>query len=169
MTLLHHNIQKLEEIRLLLVEIPTEVYSKKKDILSGSSIGQHFRHILEFYVCLKKGLPDDKICYDSRERNILIETDKNYARYIIEELTQFISEIHSDKKINLMANYSVNPDEQIEINSSLFREFAYALDHTVHHLAIIRIALSGENESIKIDANLGVAPSTIRFRKQCVQ
>lgn len=169
MSLIHHNIQKLGEIKILLEKLPEELFIRPKEVLSGFTIGQHFRHILEFYVCLKKGTGSGVICYDSRERNIQIETDKRYASGIIENITEFLSSLQTNRDLVLKANYSVSSDEQMEISSSLYRELAYALDHTVHHLAIVKIALSEEKESAIMDENLGVAPSTIRYREQCAQ
>ena len=167
MTLIHHNILKLEEIRGLINKFPSELYTQPKEILSQSTIGQHFRHILEFYICLENGLSTGTVCYDNRERDILIETNIDYATGIIEKLTLFLSKIMSDSLLALKANYSTTSDEKMSIQTSLFRELAYALDHTIHHLAIIKIALTDEN--LEVDSNFGVAPSTIRHRKVCVQ
>lgn len=170
MSLIQHNIQKLADIKALLEKLPDELYVRKKEVLSGSTIGQHFRHILEFYVCLKKGSDTGIVCYDARERNTQIETDRLYASGVIEDIKHFLYTLSPNCNVMLMANYSVNNDEQTEITSSLYRELAYALDHTVHHLAIVKIALSEEKESVLLDENLGVAPSTIRYREQqCAQ
>ncbi len=170
MSLIQHNIQKLAELKALLEKLPDELYIRKKEVLSGSTIGQHFRHILEFYVCLKKGADTGIICYDARERNTLIETDRQYASGIVSDIKHFLYTIGPNSNVMLMGNYSVTDDEQTEISSSLYRELAYALDHAVHHLAIVKIALSEEKESAIMDENLGVAPSTIRFREQqCAQ
>lgn len=167
MTLIHHNILKLEEIRGLINKLPSDLYTQPKEILSQSTIGQHFRHILEFYICLENGLNTGAVCYDNRERDVLIETNIDYATGIIEKLNLFLGKIKKDSPIALKANYSTTSDEKMSIQTSLFRELAYALDHTIHHLAIIKIALTDEN--LEVDSNFGVAPSTIRHRKVCVQ
>jgi hypothetical protein len=166
MTLILYNINKLEDIKGLLQKLPKELYTSPKEILSKATIGQHFRHILEFYICLEKGAKTGTVCYDERERNILIETSKAYAMSCIEKLIPFLASLKVDQSLTLKANYSKNPEEHTTLNTSLFRELAYALDHTVHHLAIIKIALSGEDAKVLMDNNFGVAPSTIRYRNQ---
>ncbi len=166
MTLIFHNVNKLKEIKDLLSQLPEKLYTDPKDILSEVTIGQHFRHILEFYICLEKGLNTRTVCYDARERNILIETDINFAIENIKSIIGFLKELGDDFKLVLKANYSDGIGEQTNIQSSLFRELAYALDHTVHHMAIVKIALSQEKNISFVDSNFGVAPSTIRYRKQ---
>lgn len=170
MSLIHHNVKKLEEINILLEKLPEELFIRPKEVLSGSSIGQHFRHILEFYICLIKGLDTGIISYDSRERNIEIETDKNTASKIIMEIIYFFNSVQCNRNLIFSASYSsISGEPNTEISTTLYREFAYALDHTIHHLAIVKIALSEEKETAIISKNLGVAPSTIRYRDQCAQ
>jgi len=169
MTLIHHNINKLEEIKYLLQQLPQNLYTEPKEILSGATIGQHFRHILEFYICLEKGVQTGIVSYDERERNVLIETNLAHAVNCIERLIHFLTSLKNDCSLEMKANYSNSPDKPAIIQSSLYRELAYALDHTVHHLAIVRIALSEGKDMVEVDSNFGVAPSTIRYREQCVQ
>jgi hypothetical protein len=169
MTLILHNIKKLEEIKNLLQQLPQNLYTKPKDILSEATIGQHFRHILEFYICLERGVKTGTVSYDERERNVLIETNVVYAMIHIKQLIHFLTLSKNDRSLTMKANYSNVLEEQTIIQTSFYRELAYALDHTVHHLAIIKIALSEETERVEVDKNLGVAPSTVRYRQQCVQ
>jgi len=166
MSLILHNINKLKEIKSLLQRIPAVLYTKEKELLSGSTIGQHFRHIIEFYTCLEKGLKTGIVSYDERERNVLLENHTAYSICIIDKISHFLSWIKDDCSLSLKGNYSDNTEERTSFQSSLFRELAYALDHTVHHLAIIKIALQEEEDVIEIDENFGIAPSTIRFRKE---
>jgi len=166
MSLTKHNIEKLKEIEGLLIKLPSNVYTESKDILTGATVGQHIRHILEFFTCVEKGLEKGVISFDERVRNINIETDKNYALTVIHELINFLSGIEEDCPLILKANFSTSDMEDSNIQSSLFRELAYTLDHTVHHLAIVKIALISQTEEFGIDENFGVAPSTIRFRKK---
>ena len=57
---------------------------------------------------------------------------------------------------------------ELSVNSTYFSEIIYNLEHTIHHMAYIRIAIN-ELGSIKLPAEFGVAASTNRFRKVCVQ
>lgn len=169
MALIIHNIQKLEEIKNQLNQFTSNLYTDPKEIIGGATIGQHIRHILEFYIILGKGAESGIICYDDRERNVMIESDIEYAMNIIDDIIHFLASLKADRQLKMLANYSITSDDQTIIQSSLYRELAYALDHTVHHLAIVKIALFEEKDKIAIDSNFGVAPSTIRYRKECAQ
>ncbi len=169
MTLILYNIKKLEEIRSLMELLQVDLYIKPKHVLSGATIGQHIRHILEFYICLKKGVKSGTVSYDERERNILIETDMDYARVAIGSVIEFLSLLKEDQSLALKANYSDTSEEQSIIQTSIYRELAYSLDHTVHHLAIVKIALLNEDDKFDLDDSFGVAPSTLRYRQQSVQ
>jgi len=162
--LIKNNIEKLNEIKNLLRELPSDFILSPREIISNATIGQHFRHILEFYICLEKGMKHNLVCYDERERNVLIETDIDYAISRIDKTIAFLNTIEHDRPIELKANYSISASDPINIPSSIYRELAYALDHTVHHLAIVKIALSEIKQDSDIPENLGVAPSTVRYR-----
>ncbi len=165
MTLILHNIKKLNEIKSLLQEFPQDLYTEPKDVLSNATIGQHFRHILEFYFCLEKGVKTGIVCYDERERNVLIETYVTHAVMSIEKSINFLNSLEADHSLVMKANYATS-EEQTMIQTSLYRELAYALDHTIHHMAIIKIALSAEKSELELDSNFGVAPSTVRYKNQ---
>ena len=168
MNLIIYNIKKLEEIKNLLGQLTSDLYTHKKDIIGGATIGQHIRHILEFYIILGKGSESGTICYDDRDRNVILEEDLDSAIGSIEDIIHFLASIKADRQIKMLANYSITTEDQTIIQTSLYRELAYALDHTVHHLAIVKIALSNDKDRIILDNNFGVAPSTIRYRKEYV-
>ena len=148
-------------------QFPSQLYSTPSETLSKATIGQHFRHIIEFYICLERGARTGTVCYDDRDRDVLIETNITYAIGIIEKLIGFLLQVDEDRSLTMFVNYAIESNDKTAIQTSLYRELAYALDHAVHHLAIVKIALSEDN--IQVDSNFGVAPSTSRHRKVCAQ
>jgi len=64
----------------------------------------------------------------------------------------------------LNISYDKNNNESFKIKTSLDRELVYNIEHAIHHMAIIRIAIENEFDSVSIDKHFGVAYSTIRFR-----
>ena len=72
--------------------------------------------------------------------------------------------------LQIKSNHGLSDFEETISNSSVMREVVYTLDHTVHHLAIIKIAIQVELNHIELDQNMGIAPSTLRnTKKVCVQ
>ena len=174
MTLLTSNIVQLEDIRTLLGKVPEGVYSMERDVLSSASIGQHVRHLLEFYVTLQQGFKTNVVCYDARARDLRIETDVSYAIQVVEKSIRFMSssffdDISHKRTITLRASYGVEFPVDIDIDTTVERELAFCLDHAIHHLAIIKIALIDGGVDLDLGAGLGVASSTLRYRQTCAQ
>ena len=123
MSLISHNITKLNEIKEILIRIPAGLFTKQKDILSGSTIGQHFRHIIEFYTCLEKGLETGIVSYDERERNVLLEKHTAYSVCIIDKIIHFLSWIKEDSALSLKGNYNDTSETPSTFQSSLLENW----------------------------------------------
>lgn len=148
----------------LLKQLDNEVYAKPLAIFNQSSIGQHFRHIIDFYNCLLNGCGCHVVDYCDRERNPLIEKDSLTAISVIKDINLRVQNIDEERRIVVKSDFSTNKDEErTSIESSLGRELMYAFDHALHHLALIKIGLHVHFPEIKVDENLGVAPSTIKY------
>lgn len=160
----------LEELDQLLAQLEPAAYSQKLDLLSGASVGQHLRHILDLYGCLFAGMESGTVSYDQRRRDLRLETDLAFARQTICNLSSCIDAIKADKDLVLLSDFSSGEKNPSVIRTSLFRELAYNLEHSIHHQALIKIGLHYLSVSVQLDENFGVAPATIRYRKNvCVQ
>jgi hypothetical protein len=58
--------QNLEEIKKLVIQFSDQQYVYGSKLLSDATIGQHVRHILEFYQSVLNGLDSKNINYDNR-------------------------------------------------------------------------------------------------------
>ena len=56
----------------------------------------------------------------------------------------------------------------VNIKTNYYRELAYNLEHTIHHMALIRVGIA-EVSSLSVPENFGVAYSTLKFRERCAQ
>ena len=68
----------------------------------------------------------------------------------------------------LEVSYNEHSNETIVIHTNYYREIAYNLEHTVHHMALIRVGIN-EVAAIELPAGYGVASSTIKSRNTCAQ
>jgi hypothetical protein len=152
-------MQLVESINTLLYD----EYTQNISLLSNSTIGEHTRHIIELFQQLLVGYENSTIDYDKRERNILIQQNIDYA---IECIANIISSIDKNNK-GLTLKTLYNSTENL-IETNYFRELMYNIEHCIHHQAIIKIALLHFDKT-EIAENLGVAKSTIEYRKQCAQ
>jgi uncharacterized damage-inducible protein DinB len=154
----------LMQLRTLLNSLDEPEYIKQHDILSGASIGQHMRHILEFYLLLVSGSFTGTISYDKRERNPRIENSPSFAIDTINLLIPAISLLSEEDHVELDADYTSAGSVGNKVKSSVGRELAYCIEHSIHHQALIKAGLIASGLSDTIDENFGVAYSTIRYR-----
>jgi uncharacterized damage-inducible protein DinB len=162
--------ENLNQIMELLQTIDKQSFSEPHEILSGSTIGQHVRHILEFYLLLVSGSFTGTINYDKRTRNKQIEEDKEAAIKTIERLITGIDAIDVDVIVKFEGDYSVEGSSQKYTSSSVGRELAYCIEHSIHHQAIIKAGLIAMGLTKLTNEQFGVAYSTIRYRNRpCAQ
>lgn len=157
----HAVSETFAQLRVALSYLSNDDYRKPLDVLSNSSVGQHTRHILEFFKVLLEQYDGGAINYDKRQRNLLLETD-------IEAALDSISDIQSlmllqDKHVTLTGIYEGYPGE-ITVASSYHRELVYNLEHAVHHMAMIKIGFQQLTNSM-LPSGFGVAASTIEYKK----
>lgn len=154
--------KQLFELKSILNQVKDSDYSKNLVILENGTLGRHIRHVLEFYECLFISNSGDTVCYDDRKRNLLLEENVRFASDYIDEIMDQLEQVNINKRLLLKSKYEVG---EIIMESSLFREITYNIEHTVHHLAIIRIAISSELKYIDLSSTFGYAESTVQFLK----
>lgn len=154
-----------KQITQLLDMMDGNDYAKPLEIFNGSTLGQHFRHILEFYHCLLSGAERGTIDYAQRERDPRIEQDPLIAKQAFERVLHALDRLEENRSLSVKADFSAeNASDRPLVRSSVGRELMFAYDHAVHHLAIIKIGLHTCAPQVLIDPNLGVAPSTVKYR-----
>lgn len=156
--------QNLFELKELLQNLSEEQYSRPSDMLSGASIGQHFRHILEFYYCLIEALDTGMVNYDNRKRNKQIETNPSAAKTAIDNIISVLDSGMECTDLTLLGSFGVMGDQVVSISSSVYRELAYNLEHSIHHQALIKVGLKEQGMECLIGPGFGVAPATVRFK-----
>ncbi len=147
----------------LLRQLTNDEFTQKNPELSNATIGEHMRHIIELFGCLLENYDYGLINYDDRKRDVLLQTDKNEAIAIIEK---YLLELDKPNKPLSLTHNCFSPIELLQTN--YFRELIYNLEHSIHHQALIKVALHNLPH-IKIPSSFGVAPSTLEYRKQCAQ
>lgn len=141
-------------------------YIQPSKILMGATIGQHVRHIIELFQCLEKGYDEGAVNYEKRRRDYQIETNRELAALLLKEIYQNLEK--PNKEIILEAEDYCDSGEVLSIPSNYYRELAYNLEHTIHHMALIRVGVN-EVSSVVLPDEFGVAYSTIKYREQCAQ
>jgi GTPase Era involved in 16S rRNA processing len=153
------------QLKELLLALTNQEYFQPITVLSGASIGQHTRHIIELFQELNNGYETGMVNYEERKRDFAIESNREIAIEKFDEIGATLSK--KDKNLQLISEYS--DSTPIAVATNYYRELVYNLEHTVHHMALIRVGVLTQT-SIELPASFGVASSTIKHRKkQCAQ
>jgi len=153
------------QLRDALISLPQVHYDAAMGpLFAGGTIGGHVRHCLDHICALTDGCSSGIIKYDQRERGTLVETQASAA----------LSEL--DRLLNLVHNIGGSPSgfsrtpvgvrvipsadgTSIDVSSTVEREMAFVLSHTIHHLSTIRGMLVSCGAGVT--STFGFAPATL--------
>jgi hypothetical protein len=155
----------LDDLNQVIDDISSEDYKRPVPVLNGSTIGQHVRHILEFFLCLNDGYFWGVVNYDNRKRNRLIEESKDAAMIYIRKILEAVRIYHLEHGLYLELSYDEEGEGNVQIYTNYQRELAYNIEHSVHHMALIRIGIKEIAMYVQLPENFGVAVSTVRHQQ----
>ena len=158
-------IDIIHQLMDLARNLSDEEFSMELPILLNNSIGKHFRHIIEFYMVLVNGLDSGLINYDSRKHDPDLEQDRLRCNEILDNICSKLPTHLSGKSFELRVCYSIDTDAYSSITTNEERELVYNIEHAIHHMAIIRLALNHNFSHIKVQQNFGFAYSTLKHLK----
>lgn len=154
-----------------------------EDEIAQSSIGKHLRHVLDFYRALLAALPEilpnespDKINtikihsisepqidYDQRLRNPSLETGRALWLASAQNIQARLAALQKntpDIPLKVLSREGVNGCRS-RVGSHLGRELQFLLAHTLHHYALVSVAL--RLQKLRVPEGFGVSYSTRLF------
>jgi hypothetical protein len=155
----------LNQLTDILRQLDENDYSRPSVALSKSTIGQHTRHTLEFFICLEQGFRRGVVNYDKRAHDTLIESDKFIALSAINRIRDFITSQKEDAALKLEVGYERDSETCLTLATNYFRELTYNIEHAVHHMAIMKIGIREVAPYVKFPSDFGIAVSTIRHKE----
>jgi uncharacterized damage-inducible protein DinB len=152
--------RRLEDLMRLVLTLPEDIYSARSSRASGS-VGEHVRHTLDHIAALVSASPTTVLSYDHRTRGTTLETDPSAAvreMMRIDATLERWGERSLDEPLRVMSMMA--SDGQVVTGwSTLVRELAFVMSHTVHHQAIVALLL--EQRGVEPPSErFGYAPST---------
>ncbi|MCC6293252.1 MAG: hypothetical protein IT164_11430 [Bryobacterales bacterium] len=166
LALIRMNVGWLRQALALLVTISDEHFATTPERMAPHRVSGHLRHIIEFYECLLDGLVCSHVDYDSRQRDPSIERSRQAAMARIRSLIGRL-ETAPDLMGDALLFVRAEDAEALRLSdpfltSSVARELMTLSSHTIHHFALIATTLRGHG--VQVDANFGVAPSTLSYQ-----
>jgi len=150
----------------LLDSIDEDTYSRKEEGPWGSSIGAHYRHVLDHFLCLIEGLWEFQINYDHRRRNRDIETSVQVARSTTQELFEALAAIPEDvlgRDCTVVYSVGYGDNTAQNVHSVVGRELMFCVGHAIHHYATMKLLCS--MRAVGLPNEFGVAPSTLKYQQ----
>ena len=167
------NREVLQQGTALLLSLTDEQYTTNIETYACSSIGQHFRHILDMYQAVLPALASAQpergitmvVDYDNRRRGASVETQRQSA---IDELYSIRQ--HIDRRvaplclpIDVKTEVCIESTQYSLIPSNLARELAFISSHAIHHFALIKVI--AKMLGADIDETVGLAPASATFER----
>jgi hypothetical protein len=135
----------------LLDHLSDEQFISSPEIFSGATIGKHYRHIIEFFQSVSTA---DQTA-----------TSRLFAMDLLDDLRKELSALDHEKPLTLIGDLGTDePAANVYMITSLLREFHYAVEHAIHHMAIIKMGVKSAFPEVTIPQDFGVAPSTVRYQ-----
>src|SRR5258708_5544139 len=165
-----------------LCQLQPGEYAQPSETLSGHTIGQHVRHNIELFQSLENGYEGGRVNYEKRKRDKAIENDIELACRLLEQILAALS--RPDKPLLLEASYADSEPsgsssssgssesspasgacQPMILSTNYYREIAYNLEHTIHHMALIRIGIRDSGSALVLPEGYGIASSTLKYRR----
>jgi len=150
-------LQKTAEV---VQSLDTAAYTTASDAFHGGSVGAHVRHCLDHLRAVLAGIESGTVDYDDRRRATPVEVDPAVAVNEFNQLRRQLVANRQAKDQPLKVRMMVAVDQPgVQSVSTLGRELAFVLSHTIHHGAMIAAMITARGGSVPQD--FGFAPSTL--------
>lgn len=161
----------LEELSSLIADLSDDQYLQKPVGPISSNIGAHVRHCLDHVRALLLAVETAELNYDQRDRGTSIESDRLAAQFSIALLVEKLrsltpSQITESIDLEVMLTAA---DEPVRVTTTVGRELAFVLSHTIHHNAIVAACVKTLGGTLP--ERFGYAPATLAHEKRlaCAQ
>jgi hypothetical protein len=154
----------LSQLKNCIHQMDETSFVEPVELLSGNTIGKHTRHIIELFQCLLSQKSKGVINYDDRSHSKIIETSVILSSHAIDEIQIGLGHIEFDMPLSLISSSDADGSTFVA-NTSLLRELQYNVEHAIHHMAIIQIAIKHHFKNLNLPKDFGVAYSTIKFQE----
>ena len=147
----------------MLLEVSGEAYTRRAGGPSAASLGAHYRHVLDHFLCLIEGIQSSEVNYDRRGRSPELENSVDAALFATEDLIgKFRALPFEIWQRECIVVYSVGygDSEAHAVPSNLARELMFSVGHAIHHFAILTLLCA--SMSVTLPYEFGVAPSTLK-------
>ena len=165
-------LEIIEQAQQYLKTVSTADYTAIISPNFVSSAGSHIRHVIDHYLAIISGIPNEIIDYDVRVRGGQIESSPQLALDKLDEIVVWIKNLSEDdltKIVTLSTEISVIKKNIQQVKTSVLRELVFVGSHAVHHYAMIAqitFAQQDVKDKKELPQGFGLAPATVTFLRE---
>jgi hypothetical protein len=153
----------LEQGKLFLDRVGHDTYARSLEGVFAGTLGAHYRHVLDHFLCLVEGFRTGEVNYDERRRDPQLERSVEHARLVTEELIHEFSRlpasvVQRECVVTYNVGYGENGSQAVTSNAA--REIMFCVGHAIHHYAILKLLCA--SVGVPLPYEFGVAPSTLK-------
>lgn len=150
----------LQQMRSMIEQMDDRAYAMPAPGRASGGVGGHVRHCLDHVSALVRAMRTGIVEYDRRRRGTDVETCRAAAIQEIGELSARLVVLDGSLLDEpLLVETQIDPaGAMILTRSTVCREVAFVVSHTIHHNAIVAQLLAGRD--VTLDARFGLAPAT---------
>jgi uncharacterized damage-inducible protein DinB len=156
----------LDQLGAVAMSIDDDDYAQPLPLISNATVGKHIRHTLEFVDIMVTALKTGTISYDKRAHDKSLDTDRQLALHMITKLKIALKQLDQNVDLTLEVEFPLAGISLQNVPTNLLRELVYNIEHMVHHMAILKIALANHFPSVELSGDFGVAQSTLVYQAQ---
>ena len=146
----------------LLRALSAETYTHRVPQAFNACIGGHYRHCLDHFTSVLRGLDADEVDYDHRERDLLIESQPAFALGLTQQRRAQLERLPVgtlEAPVRVRCEVSYEHGDSPCTSSTFGRELVYAIAHAIHHYALISVM--ARLMQANLPEHFGIAPSTV--------
>jgi uncharacterized damage-inducible protein DinB len=156
----------LDDLARAVRGLTTTEFTRRERATSGS-IGSHVRHCLDHVEALERALVRGVCCYDDRVRGTAMEDDPAIACARLKACQLRLTNLDPElllTPLTLSAVIDAN-GTSVRALTTVAREIAFVISHTIHHAAIIAVLLDDMGHDRP--PRFGMAPTTPALEPVC--
>jgi uncharacterized damage-inducible protein DinB len=159
-TTLRPLFELLQQMRKLIERLDDIDYAMPAPGRTTGGIGGHVRHCLDHVFALLTGTSTGLCTYDRRRRGTDVETSRSAAIAAISDAMIGLLGLDArtlDSEVYVETQLDVS-GATVTVRSSVSREVAFLVSHTIHHNAIVGQMMRARG--LEVAPRFGLAPAT---------
>ena len=153
-------VQLLHEMHAMIARLDDVDYAMPAPGRTTGGIGGHVRHCLDHVTALLASTRTGLCAYDRRQRGTEVETSRTAALHATTDAMIGLMQLDAATlESEVFVETQLDPaGEMVVTRSSISRELAFLVSHTIHHNAIVAQMLHARG--IELLPRFGLAPAT---------